>query len=131
MGRAVAAGVRYAGIIFVIGFALGALRTLWVAPRTGDLIAVALELPLMLAASWAVCRRLVRKLPLPGAARLAMGGTALAALLGIEFTTAVGLFGQAPTAWLAAFATPAGGLGLAGQIGFGLMPLLACRRLDD
>lgn len=33
-------------------------------------------------------------------------------------------FGQSPADFLAAMATPAGALGLAGQIGFALIPLL-------
>lgn len=129
MRRAIVSGLMYTRIVFVIGFALGVVRTLFVASRTGDVMAVALELPLMLAASWAVCRRLTRRVPLRPATRLVMGGTAFCALLAIEFGFAVLLFGRPPSAWLAAFATPAGWLGLAGQIGFGLIPILVGRTL--
>jgi hypothetical protein len=75
-----AAGLRYFLIVFAMAFAIGTVRTLLVASRTGAIIAVSLELLLVLA-----------------------------------------------LAWLAALATPAGLLGLAGQIGFGLMPLVVAR----
>ena len=128
MATAIAAGLRYVAVVFAIGFLLGVLRTLVVAPRIGAVAAVALELPFMLAASWLACRWLVRDVSPRLLPRLLMGATAFAALIGVEFATAVALFGQAPAAWLAGFGTLAGQLGLAGQIGFALMPLVTGRR---
>ncbi len=56
------AGVLYAALSFAAGFVLGTLRTLFIMPQTGPTMAVAIELPLMLAVSWAVCRyALLRK----------------------------------------------------------------------
>jgi len=37
--------------VFALGFVLGTVRTLWLAPMLGELAAVAAELPVMLAAS--------------------------------------------------------------------------------
>lgn len=127
MATALAAGLRYFLIVFAIGFALGTLRTLLVAPRLGELAAVALELPVMLAASWWVCGRLVRRLPSGLASRAVMGGSAFAMLIVAELTLAVTLFGRAPAALVMGWQTPAGLLGLIGLIGFGVMPLIRRR----
>jgi hypothetical protein len=55
-------------------------------------------------------------------ARAAMGAAGLALLLVAEIALGLGL-GSELDAQVAALATPAGAAGLAGQIGFGLMPL--------
>src|SRR5690606_39056760 len=48
------AALAYWAAIFALGFVLGTVRTLWLAPAVGELAAVALELPVMLGASaWA------------------------------------------------------------------------------
>ena len=52
MFRATKAGALYAIIVFVIGFILGTIRVLLVAPRLGETTAVIIEAPIMLAASW-------------------------------------------------------------------------------
>ncbi|MBD3765451.1 MAG: hypothetical protein IE927_12185, partial [Rhodobacterales bacterium] len=44
--------LAYAGSAFALGCVLGVLRLTLVAPRLGEVAAVALELPVMLAASW-------------------------------------------------------------------------------
>jgi hypothetical protein len=127
MTNPIAAGLRYFVPVFAIAFVFGTLRTLVVAPRTGDVVAVLIEVPLILLVSWWVCRRAAKGVsprPLP---RLVMGATALALLMLTEFTMSVRLFGRSPAAFLMGFGTLAGQLGLAGQIGFGLMPLLVRR----
>ena len=43
----------YAAIVFALGFALGTLRILFLAPVAGELAAAIVEVPLMLALSWA------------------------------------------------------------------------------
>jgi len=50
------AGALYAIIVFVIGFILGTMRLLLLVPRLGATTAVIFESPVMLAASWFVCR---------------------------------------------------------------------------
>ena len=119
------AALLYWALVFAVGFVLGAVRTLWLAPQVGALAAVAIELPLMLAASWLVARRLIRLLGLTTPAEaLIMGFAALALLLGSE----AALAGQGPGQWAAGLATPPGALGLAGQVLFALIPLAAIGR---
>src|SRR5262245_49583676 len=60
--RATKAGGLYAIIVFLIGFILGTIRVLLVAPRLGETTAVIIEAPIMLAASWFVCRWCVDRL---------------------------------------------------------------------
>lgn len=124
MAQALATGVRYFLIVFAIGFALGTVRTLVVAPRLGDLAAVALELPLMLAAAWWVCGRLVRHLPRGIAPRAVMGGSAFVLLMATEFAMSLWLFGRSPATYAASLVSTAGLLGLAGQIAFAALPLI-------
>jgi hypothetical protein len=55
--RTITAGALYAIIVFVSGFILGTIRVLLIAPRLGETLAVIVEAPLILVASWFVCRR--------------------------------------------------------------------------
>lgn len=120
--------LAYWAAIFALGFALGTVRTLWLAPALGDVMAVAAELPVMLAASWLVAARLLARGPVgSGSAALAMGLIALVLLLGAEAALAALLAGQSIAQWLAGMAQPAGALGLAGQIAFALIPLAVWR----
>jgi hypothetical protein len=126
---AAAAGAVYFLIVFLIGFALGAIRVFLVAPRLGELTAVLLELPLMLAASWMVCRFLIRRMAVTAdvAARLLMGLTGFALLMLAEMVLGFIGFGRSLDMQLAALAQPAGLIGLAGQMAFGAIPLLQLR----
>lgn len=117
------AAAAYLAPVFAVAFLLGALRVTLVAPQTGPLAAVALEVPLVLALAWLVAGRVLARWPLPPAGRLAMGALAFALLMLAELALALG-FGQTPARFLADLATPPGLLGLAGQAGFGLIPLL-------
>lgn len=130
-GRILLSAIIYWAAVFLIGFVLGTLRVLFLAPRMGETSAVLVELPLMLAASWVVARRIVSR---TGNARLsdaiAIGALAFALLLTSELVLAVTLFGQAPGQWLAALLVMPGLLGLAGQLVFAAMPalVLSCRK---
>jgi len=128
-GAAIRAGLAYAALVFAAGFALGALRTLAIAPAAGEFAAVALELPLILALSWLACGAVLRRIAVaPGAgSRLLMGAAALAALLAAEAALSVFAFGRGLADWAAALARPAGALGLAGQALFALFPWLRLR----
>ena len=113
--------------VFALGFVLGTVRTLWLEPALGALAAVALELPVMLAASWWWAGRVLVRHPLPSRrAALGTGLLAFTLLLAGEGALALAL-GQTGAQWLAALARPAGALGLAGQVLFGLMPALRWR----
>src|SRR5215472_1132334 len=84
--RATKAGALYAIIVFVIGFILGTIRVLLVAPRLGETTAVIIEAPIMLAASWFLCRWCVDKLDVRRsvAARSLMGLVAFLVLMSAE-----------------------------------------------
>jgi hypothetical protein len=127
MAKALGAGARYFLIVFVIGYLLGIVRTLVLLPRLGAPAAVALELPLILAASWWVSGKLVQRLPPGLESRAVVGGSAFALLIVAEFAMSVGVFGQTPAVFIAGWQAPAGLLGLLGQIAFGLMPLIPRR----
>ncbi|WP_374528149.1 hypothetical protein [Novosphingobium sp.] len=128
MTRILANAASYWVGIFALGFVLGAVRVLWLAPRVGLKWALAIELPIMLAASWVFARRLHARRPLPSHnAALAMGGIAFALLIGSEVLLATQLFGATLGGWASALTSPEGRLGLAGQIGFGALPGLVWR----
>ncbi|KPQ34254.1 MAG: hypothetical protein HLUCCX21_01485, partial [Porphyrobacter sp. HL-46] len=107
------AAIAYWAMVFALGFVLGTVRVLWLAPLVGLLPATALELPVMLAASWWVAGRLIRRFGIAGGAEaLAMGAMAFALLLASECLLAVVLAGQAPVQWLAGLRQPHALLGL-------------------
>jgi hypothetical protein len=126
MRRAVAAGATYFLLVFVLGIVLGTVRTLLVEPRLGLAAATALELPVMLAASWFACTWVIARLLVPPAveARLAMGGLAFALLMAGELAVSVILAGRTPAEHLATFSEPARQWGLAAQLLFALFPAL-------
>jgi hypothetical protein len=67
MTTATEAGAVYALIVFLIGFSFGTIRVLLLAPRLGETAAVILETPVILAASWFVCRWCVDRVGVPRA----------------------------------------------------------------
>jgi hypothetical protein len=121
---ALALGLRYFAGVFAVGFALGTIRTLWLVPLVGEISAVAMELPFMLAASWWWGRRLLARQPLPLAGRAVMGGSAFAWLMLAELALSLA-FGRTPAQHFAVMITAAGLLGLSGQLAFAAMPMLA------
>lgn len=125
MPRIVLPALLYVAAVFAAAFALGTFRILVLVPRLGELAAVTLEVPVVLGLSWLVAGRVLRRWPLPRPGqRLAMGGLAFALLMLGETILGVMLFGRTPAGILAAMATLPGLVGLAGQIGFGLIPAL-------
>jgi hypothetical protein len=125
MSRILPAALAYFGVIFAAGFVLGTFRVVVMIPRFGDLASVALEVPVMLALSWLVAGWVLRRWPVAGTgARAGMGALAFAFLMAAEVALSVTLFGRSFGQFLAELATPHGALGLAGQIGFALMPAL-------
>ncbi len=118
------AGLIYFAIVFAIAFALGVARTLAIAPMLGATAAVLLEIPVVLAASWAIARRVLRHRPFGLSARVAMGAIAFILLMVSEALLAGALRGQSVGQWANELATPLGLVGLAGQLGFAAMPAL-------
>ncbi|MBN9025320.1 hypothetical protein [Kaistia sp. MMO-174] len=130
---AIRAGAIYFLIVFAIGFVLGSARVLLLEPRIGALAAVAIELPVMLAAAWIVCGGILRRSQVRArrGADLGMGAVALLLLLAAEFALGHFGFGRDMTALFAAYGTSPGLLGLAGQIGFAAIPAVRCRWLSS
>jgi hypothetical protein len=130
--RAVEAGLLYSAAVFIAGFVLGALRVLYLAPLAGELIAVALEAPVMLAIAWGACgwaseRQEVSPRLLD---RLVMGAVALATLLAAEVAVAVLAERRSVPEFLASYSRPALLLGIAAQLAFAFFPLFNRRRRD-
>lgn len=121
--------LRYFAVTFAIGFVLGVVRTLMIAPRTGATAAVLMELPLMLAASWLVAHHIVRRAYLPPAEALGMGALAFLLLMMAEAALATTLGHQSLARWSADLIRTPGWIGLTGQVAFGLFPLVASLRL--
>lgn len=126
MLRALRMGLVYFGCVFAIGFALGMVRVLYVAPRLGPLWAVAAEVPLMLAASAGVCHRLLRGRAVGRGEAGLMGAAALGLVLLAEAGLSL-LAGRSLGAHLALYAELPHQIGLAAQIGFALLPQLFAR----
>jgi hypothetical protein len=128
MWSAVKPGAAYFALVFLAGFVLGTVRVLLLAPRLGTLTAVLLELPVILTVSWFACGWISRRFSVPAGAwhRLRMGAVAFFLLIAAEIALAAA-FGRAPSTYLASLGTVEGAFGLAGQILFGLIPLLRAR----
>jgi hypothetical protein len=123
------AAIAYWAVVFALGFVLGTIRTLWLAPAIGLVPATLAELPLILAASWWVSGWLVRRFAIVGSgSALVAGGLAFALLMAAECGLAALLMGQTPAQWLAGLREPHALLGLSGQIAFALMPWWRVRR---
>ena len=56
MTRTLKAGTAYFLVVFTFAFAMGVLRVLVLVPRMGEVAAVLIEVPLVVAVSWWVCR---------------------------------------------------------------------------
>lgn len=130
MTRAWQAGSAYFLLIFGLGFVLGTLRVLVVAPRLGPLAAVLVELPVILTAAWLVCARVAAwfQVPRRWQARLVMGGTAFVLLMLAELGLSVALLGDSLAGYIAAYRSLDGAVGLAGQVAFAVFPLMQARR---
>lgn len=133
MTALLAPAFAYAVSVFAVGFALGTARVLAIAPRLGEGVAVLLELPLMLLASFVLARWAVARWAVPArlGPRAAMGLMAFAILMGLELALSVLLFGNSLQDHLSAYRAPERLLGLAGQIAFGALPALLLLRARE
>lgn len=124
------AAIRYFLIVFAAGFVFGTIRTLTTADTPdARLLAVAIELPAIIAVSWFACRHAVRAFSVQQdiVARLAMGAVAFGFLMLAELTLDVALAGRSVQEHFALYVQPAHMLGLAGQVVFALFPLIQSR----
>ena len=103
---------------------MGVARTLVIAPRIGTTAAVLLEVPILLAASWVIARRLLRDRDLALPQRMAVGTIAFVLTMASEVVLSALMRGQSAGEWAAVVATPIGLVGLAGQLGFAAIPAL-------
>jgi hypothetical protein len=97
--------------VFAAAFIFGALRVMLIAPAIGAFAAVALEVPPVLALSWLVAGRVLRRWPMQRGAALGVGAIAFLILILAEVALAWLLSGQTPAAYAATFLTPPGALG--------------------
>ena len=130
MATAIRAGVIYALIVFLIGFIFGTVRVLLLAPHLGETLAVSLETPLMLAASWFVCRWCVDRLDVPRrvGARAVMGVVAFTALMLAELGLSAHVFGQSEAEFAGSYASVPGAIGLTAQMMFAIVPVMQAWR---
>jgi hypothetical protein len=112
--------------VFTIGFALGAIRVPLLVPRLGEVAAVLLETPFMLAASWKMSRWSERKYGLltDTAGALLMGVIAFAVLMFAELATSVLCFNRTVAEHFADFWSVPKAVGLASQLCFASFPFL-------
>jgi hypothetical protein len=96
MKQTLKAGVLYFAPVFAVGFVLGTVRTLWVAPRLGVRTAELMEAPIMFGVSILAARWVVRHLGIPPqwSRRLAMGCVALSLMVLVEFSVVLWVRGM-------------------------------------
>ena len=130
MKRALMPGSVYFFALFALGFVLGTIRVIYVAPRVGQIVATLAEVPIMLAAGFLACRWTIRHWQVPDvlAVRWAMVLWFFVQLFVVETLLGAALFNRAATEQLAALTAPAGLLGLSAQIIAGVMPLFIGKR---
>lgn len=129
MKRTLIAATFYFLVLFALGFVLGTIRVLFVAPKLGVLSATLLEVPLMLTAAFFVCQWAIRRWQLPPglSGRGAMVLWFLVLLALFETLVGVALFGRTLAGTWAGLATPAGLIGLTAQIIAALLPMFIGR----
>jgi hypothetical protein len=129
MKRALTAATAYFLVLFALGFILGTIRVLFVAPRIGVLNATLLEVPVMLAAALFMCRWLIGRWQVPPtlSMRWAMALWFLVLLALFETLVGVVLFERTLVETWAGLFTPAGLLGLTAQAIAALLPLVVGR----
>jgi hypothetical protein len=127
------AGALYFAVVFGAGFALGAIRTLWIVPSFGARRAELMEAPIMFAITVLASRWVVRCLAIrasfPG--RIAVGLIALGLLLLTEFAVALWIRGLTIAEYLAGRDPVAGTVFVVLLAAFALMPLLGSWGLED
>lgn len=129
MIRGAGAGIAYFGLVFLLGMILGTIRILLLEPWVGEVTAVLIELPVMLAGSWIACGRLIGRFgvpPRPGS-RLVMGGLAFLLLVAAELWLSLFAVGGTVAEHFRSYLEADHLLGLLGQLVFASFPLLSLR----
>lgn len=125
MKRALISGTVYFLLLFALGFILGTIRVLIVAPRLGELAATLVEIPVMLVAAYFACGWTMRRWQVSGAASIRWTMVFWFLILLLLFETLLGalLFDRTIAAQWAVLSTPAGLIGLTAQIFASLLPV--------
>ena len=120
------AGVAYAVTVFAIGFLLGTTRILLLAPHVDSTIAVSVEAPIILTASWYVWSIWMKRFVVGAQirTRILVGAVAFATLTILEVALSIGLFHRSIGEYLADLRSLAGVIGLSAQVSFATFPLL-------
>jgi hypothetical protein len=123
----VAAAFLYFLLVYACGFAVGVVREFVITPRTGLTLALWIELPIMVGASFVAARYVIRRFGvkrlLPD--QLLLGGLGLAMLIIAEELMSWALRGVSVFTLWAHFSVLAAIANFAGLLLFALMPLLA------
>ena len=127
--RAIKAGLLYCAVVFAAGLVLAFARIFWVAPLSGEFVAVLLEAPVILALAWSVCGWVAERLEVSESFldRLMMGAVALACLVGGEAVIALAANGQTLTHYVLSAGQSSLLLGLLAQLAFAVFPMLRRR----
>ncbi len=126
MNRTTRAGAAYFAPVFAAGFGLGLVRALLVAPATGEVAAVLIEIPAILTIAWFACGWTIRRFGVPSrpGARARMGATALLLLMLAELAVATLLVGVTAGDYLRSFARLSVLLGLAAFFVYAMLPVV-------
>jgi hypothetical protein len=118
----------YFALVFGVGFVLGVLRVLWLAPQVGERLAELFEAPVMLVAVFFSARFITQRFPASrGVDYLVSGGVALVLLLAVEFSVVLGLRGLSISEYFAERDPVAGSVYLFMLLVFVAMPWLLGR----
>jgi len=121
--------VAYFAAVFSIGFLLGVVRTLWIAPRLGGRAAELVEMPMMVAASFLVARALMSRAGAVGVRDAVLVGlAALALLLCAELVSVALVSGQTPAEYVASRDPVSGSAYVLALLLFAAMPAAICHR---
>ena len=114
------AGVAYAVTVFAIGFLLGTARVLLLAPHVGSTIAVSVEAPIILTASWYLSSIWMKRFVVGAEirSRILVGAVAFVTLTILEVALSISLFHRSIGEYIADLRSPAGVVGLAAQACF-------------
>jgi len=126
--RVLIAGAFYFASVFVVAFALGAVRTLLLEPRLGQTWAVASEAPFLLAVMLVAARVVIARVKPPTDSRSLLGVGAFGLVLQeIAELALISASGEKIADHIAYLQTPAGMIYLAMLVMFLLTPLVMFR----
>ena len=123
------ASIIYFGLVFGVGFVLGTLRVLFLAPYLGERLAELMESPLMLITTVLGAKWVVRKFRITAAVnKIALGLLALALLIALEFTVVLWLRGLTLADYFRERDPVSGTVYYLLLVAFAVMPLLIGRK---